>query len=97
MLARMDEPMRLPTPDGRSLDLYLAGPPDGAPLVFHCGTPGSGVPFQPFVEALAERGLRYVSWSRPGYGSSARQPGRDVVDVAADTVTVLDHLGAERC
>jgi pimeloyl-ACP methyl ester carboxylesterase len=97
MLARMDEPMRLPTPDGRSLDLYLAGPPDGTPLVFHCGTPGSGVPFPPFVEALAEHDLRYVSWSRPGYGSSTRQPGRDVVDVVVDTATVLDHLGADRC
>ena len=93
----MDEPIELPTPDGRSLDLYLAGPPDGTPLVFHIGTPGSGLPFEPFVQALADRGLRYVSWSRPGYGSSTRQPGRDVVDVVADTATVLDHLGAERC
>jgi pimeloyl-ACP methyl ester carboxylesterase len=93
----MDEPIQLPTPDGRSLDLYLAGPPDGTPLVFHCGTPGSGIPFRPFVEALAERGLRYVSWNRPGYGSSTRQPGRYVVDVVADTATALDHLGAERC
>jgi pimeloyl-ACP methyl ester carboxylesterase len=93
----MNEPMRLPTSDGRSLDLYLAGPPDGMPLVFHCGTPGSGLQFGPFVDALAERGLRYVSWSRPGYGSSTRQPGRDVADVVKDTATVLDHLGAERC
>jgi pimeloyl-ACP methyl ester carboxylesterase len=90
------EPMRLPTPDGRSLDLFLAGSPDGAPLVFHSGTPSSALPFGPFVDALAERGLRYVGWSRPGYGSSTRQPGRDVVDIVRDTITVLDHLGAER-
>jgi pimeloyl-ACP methyl ester carboxylesterase len=93
----MEEPIYLPTPDGRSLDLYLAGPPDGTPLVFHPGTPGSGISSPPFVEAFAERGLRYVSWSRPGYGSSTRQPGRNVGDVVADTATVLDHLGAERC
>ena len=88
---------RLATPDGRSLDLYLDGPEDGTPLVFICGTPGSGLPYQPFVDALAERGLRYVSWSRPGYGSSTRLPERSVAQVVDDTATVLDHLGADRC
>jgi pimeloyl-ACP methyl ester carboxylesterase len=97
MLRAMPEPRPIPTPDGRTLDLFVAGPEDGAPLVFHCGTPGSGLPFEPFVDALAERGLRYVSWSRPGYGSSTRQEGRDVADVVKDMATVLDHLGAERC
>jgi pimeloyl-ACP methyl ester carboxylesterase len=37
-----------------------------------------------------------VSWSRPGYGSSTRLPGRRVSHVAGDAATVLDHLGAER-
>ena len=60
------------TPDGRRLDLYVDGPEDATPLVFHAGTPGSGLPYPALVRALAERGLRYVSWSRPGYGSSAR-------------------------
>jgi len=32
-------------PDGRSLDVWQAGPPDGEPLVFHHGTPGAGLPF----------------------------------------------------
>jgi pimeloyl-ACP methyl ester carboxylesterase len=93
----MSDVTRLATPDGRSLDLYLAGPAEGMPLVFIAGTPGSGLPFQPFVESLAERGLRYVSWSRPGYGSSPRLPGRSVAQVVDDTSTVLDHLGADRC
>lgn len=88
---------QLHRPDGRVLDLFTAGPEDGIPLVFHCGTPGSGLPFSPFVETLAERGLRYVSFSRPGYGSSTRLAGRSVVDVVADTAAVLDSLGAERC
>lgn len=88
---------QLRMPDGRSLDLFLAGPDDGTPLVFHCGTPGAGVPFEPFVATLAERGLRYVSFSRPGYGSSTRRKGRSVVDVVEDTAAVLDSIGAERC
>jgi pimeloyl-ACP methyl ester carboxylesterase len=90
-------PMQLSLSDGRSLDVYLDGPKTGTPLLFHAGTPCSGLPFAPFVETLAERALRYVSFSRPGYGSSTRRAGRDVVDVVEDTAAVLDAIGAERC
>ena len=45
---------------------------------------------------MSERGLRYVAWSRPGYGDSTRQQGRSVADVAADTAAVLDWIGADR-
>lgn len=92
----MQPTQRITTPDGRSLDLWLAGPTDGQPLLFHSGSPGAGLPFGWHVRALAERGLRYVSASRPGYGSSSRQAGRSVADVVADTRTVLDHLGADQ-
>jgi len=92
----MTEPMRVAISDGRSLDVWLAGPPDATALLFHCGTPGSGLPRDAFVDLLAERGLRYVSFSRPGYGSSTRRPGRNVVDVVDVTATVLDAAGAER-
>src|SRR6476661_4926987 len=84
------------TPDGRSLDLYLAGPPDGDVLLFHSGTPSAPIPFGPMVELLAARGLRYAGFSRAGYGSSTRRPGRTVADVVEDTTTVLDHLGVDR-
>ena len=39
-------------PDGRRIDLWVEGPTDGIPLVFHHGTPGSGLPFQPMVDAI---------------------------------------------
>ena len=38
-----------------------------------------------------------MTFSRPGYGDSTRQPGRRVVDAAADVAAVLEHLGAARC
>jgi pimeloyl-ACP methyl ester carboxylesterase len=84
------------TPDGRSLDVYLAGPEGGMPLLFVTGTPTAGIPSSGFVETLAERGMRYISFSRPGYGSSTRRPGRSVADVAEDAATVLDYAGADR-
>jgi pimeloyl-ACP methyl ester carboxylesterase len=68
------------------------------PLITHHGTPGAGVPYQPFVEAAAARGLEYVVYSRPGYGGGgARQEGRSVASCAADVAAILDDLGAERC
>jgi pimeloyl-ACP methyl ester carboxylesterase len=90
--------MQLRLPDGRSLDVFLDGPETGTPLVYHFGTPAAGGPtFAPIVDTLAERGLRYVSFSRAGYGSSTRQAGREVVAVVDDTLAVLDAIGAERC
>jgi pimeloyl-ACP methyl ester carboxylesterase len=84
------------TPYGRSLDVYLAGPPDGDVLLFHSGTPSVPLPYQPAVDLMAERGLRYVAFSRAGYGSSTRRPDRSVADVVDDARVVLDHVGAEQ-
>ncbi|NJD29638.1 MAG: alpha/beta hydrolase [Chloroflexi bacterium] len=83
------------TPDGRSLDVWLEGPADAVPLVFHLGTPGCRLPFEPNVRAVIDRGLRWVSYSRPGYGGSTRDPGRSVANAAADTAAVLDAIGAD--
>ncbi|WP_411283689.1 alpha/beta fold hydrolase [Lapillicoccus sp.] len=83
--------------DGRSLDLDVSGPEDGIPLVFHHGTPGSVRQFRAIQRAAHERGLRLVTFSRPGYGASTRQPGRRVVDAVADVAAVLAHLGTPRC
>jgi pimeloyl-ACP methyl ester carboxylesterase len=90
------EPSPFELPDGRSVDVYVDGPADGVPLVSHHGTPGAGVPYGPFVRAAAERGMRWVSYSRPGYAGSTRAEGRAVADCVADVVAILDHLGADR-
>jgi pimeloyl-ACP methyl ester carboxylesterase len=87
--------MRLP--DGRHVDVRVYEPADGLPLVFHHGTPAAGLPNRAMVRSAQERGLRVVSVSRPGYGSSDRRPGRTVADMASDTAAVLAELGADRC
>lgn len=83
--------------DGRRLDVRVVGPDDGPVLVFHHGTPGSAARDRLIEEPAVERGLRVVTWSRPGYGDSTRQPGRRVVDVVADTDAVLRALGVQSC
>jgi len=84
-------------PDGRRLDLRVSGPAGGFPLVFHHGTPSAAVPIRALERAAHARGLRLVTTSRPGYGDSTPQPGRSVVDAAADTAAVLAAIGADRC
>jgi pimeloyl-ACP methyl ester carboxylesterase len=84
-------------PDGRLLEIEVSGPADGTPLLFHHGTPGSARPFGQIERAVHARGLRLVTYSRPGYGSSIRAPGRDVVDVVPGMAALLDHLGAAQC
>jgi len=82
-------------PDGRTIDVLIAGPPDGLPLVLHSGTPVGLVLYPPTVQAARHRGLRVILAARPGYEGSTPRPGRRVVDVAADTAAVLDQLGAD--
>jgi pimeloyl-ACP methyl ester carboxylesterase len=82
--------------DNRFLDCVEAGDPDGAPLLFHNGTPGSRLLSASWHRVAAEAGWRLLSFSRAGYGTSSPKPGRTVADVAADSAAVLDHCGAGR-
>ena len=89
------ERLRIDGPNG-ALDVETSGPADGTVLVFHNGTPSAGQMFSEQVKAGARRGLRHVTYSRPGYGGSDRHPGRSVADCAADVAAIADVLGIER-
>jgi pimeloyl-ACP methyl ester carboxylesterase len=83
--------------DGRRLHVYQAGA-DDAPLVvfWHHGTPNTGEPPAPLLPAAAERGIRWVSYDRPGYGRSTPRLGRDFASAAADVASIADALGIGR-
>src|SRR6188474_2308853 len=78
----METPTLLDLRDGRNIEVRTAGPEDGEIVVFHHGTPGAGLPFRPLVESAATRGLRIVTYSRPGYGLSTADPGRKFINAA---------------
>jgi pimeloyl-ACP methyl ester carboxylesterase len=80
------------TPDGRTLEVHELGDPQGFPVVYHHGTPGSGTLYDPW----ATDGVRLVGYDRAGYGGSTRNPGRTVADVAADIETIVNALGIDR-
>jgi pimeloyl-ACP methyl ester carboxylesterase len=89
-----ESPIYVDLPDGRKLEVRMAGPDDGETLLFHHGTPGVGMQFPPLVKAAAAKGLRTIMYSRPGYGTSTPQPGRKVIDAAFDAAHVVDAIGA---
>jgi pimeloyl-ACP methyl ester carboxylesterase len=88
--------LRVPVADGRELEVVVYGPEDGVPIVVHHGTPGAAGLFHSLVEAGAERDIRHITYSRPGYGGSTRHPGRSVADCVVDVTAIADALGYER-
>ena len=88
--------MTVPLNNGRLLEVVIEGDPDGIPLIFHHGSPGAAVPFRAFDRAAAERGIRLVTYSRPGFGGSSRHPGRTIASCAADVAALADHLDADQ-
>lgn len=93
------ERLEVKTDDGRALEVLTAGDPDGLPWFFHSGSPSAAVPYPAYDDLAARLGLRMVTFSRPGYGTSTPYSwsagAPRIVDDVADTVAILDHLGHE--
>lgn len=84
------------TEDGRRIRIIEAGQPDGIPILVHNGTPGSKLLYHPWVADAESRGIRLISYERPGYGSSTPQPGRTVAGVADDVAAIAEKLNLSR-
>jgi pimeloyl-ACP methyl ester carboxylesterase len=82
-------------PDGRVLEVEVDGPDDGQVVMFLTGTPSAGTLFSEHVGKGADRGLRHVAYSRPGYGRSDRATWRTVADCTADVVAIAEQLGID--
>jgi pimeloyl-ACP methyl ester carboxylesterase len=84
------------TPDGRTLAVEESGDPAGRPVLAHMGTPNSRHLYGPNARDAAARGLRLISYDRPGYGGSSPLPGRTVADCAGDVRAICAELGIGR-
>jgi pimeloyl-ACP methyl ester carboxylesterase len=62
----------------------------------HHGTPGCRRLYGRTVADATARGLRLISYDRPGYGDSTPQPGRNAADCAADARVICEALGIGR-
>jgi pimeloyl-ACP methyl ester carboxylesterase len=86
----------VPTRDGRELAVFVKGLSHGVPVFFMHGTPGSRSGPLPRSVVLYRRGVRIVSYDRPGYGGSTRAEGRTVADAAYDVEDIADKLEIEK-
>ena len=84
------------TADGRQLAVAEAGDRDGRPVLAHMGTPNSRRLYAPLVADAVARGIRLISYDRPGYGGSTAQPGRAIADCADDVRAICADLGIDR-
>ncbi|HLU55489.1 MAG TPA: alpha/beta hydrolase [Pseudonocardia sp.] len=81
--------------DGRDLCVHDTGDGD-VTLVWHHGTPQTGALYEPLLGLARERGIRLVSYARPGYGGSTPRPGRTVGSAGDDLAEVADVLCLDR-
>ena len=84
------------TPDGRTLAVEDAGDPAGRPVLVHLGTPNSRHLYGPWVADATARGLRLISYDRPGYGGSTPHPGYSIADCAGDVRAICAALDIGR-
>lgn len=85
--------------DGRLLKVYDSDGADGAQkftVLWHHGSPQTGAPPEPLLEAAAIRNIRLLSYARPSYGGSSPHPRRDVASAAADVAQLVDASRVSR-
>jgi pimeloyl-ACP methyl ester carboxylesterase len=80
---------------GRDVRVRDAGDPGGSVVMYFHGTPGSRLDLGYDEQLPAGRGVRLVSFDRPGYGGSTPAPF-GLASVAADAHAIADALGVDR-
>ena len=76
--------------DGRELEILDNGINSESAIIFHHGTPGHANMWSGWLESAAAAGIRAIAYSRAGYGTSDRNPGRSVVSINNDIAQILD-------
>ena len=76
--------------DGRELEILDNGINAESAIIFHHGTPDHASTWGDWLEAAAGAGIRAIAYSRAGYGTSDRHPGRSVISINNDIGQILD-------
>jgi pimeloyl-ACP methyl ester carboxylesterase len=78
--------------DGRVLEYYLFGAPNGRPVVYHHGMPGSAVEAAALNTVFLEHGLKVICPNRPGVGNSTCLAHYSLKQITQDFEALMDHL-----
>lgn len=78
--------------DSRLLSFARYGAPEGHPVLYFHGWPGSHPEARIFDASARDRNLTILAVDRPGMGRSTRDPAKSLDTVAADLEDLLDQL-----
>jgi pimeloyl-ACP methyl ester carboxylesterase len=97
-LTTSDEATRIQMDDGRMLAFKEYGAPDGRPVFYFHGHPGSRLDWALFdqSDAATELNARIIAVERPGHGLSDFKRGREILDWPDDVIALADALGIDR-
>jgi pimeloyl-ACP methyl ester carboxylesterase len=90
------ETRTIPVSGGRELCLEMAGDPHGKPVLVHYGSPNSRHLYGEWIADAGTKGIRLISYDRPGYGGSTADPGHNVASGAQDVRVIAEALGLDR-
>ena len=82
--------------DGRKLGFIEYGDPNGKPLFFFHGWPGSRFSGKETDKAAKKIGARVISTDRPGIGLSGYKKDRKLLDWPNDVIELADYLKIKR-
>lgn len=88
-------PVTVSVSDDRTLAYTEYGSPDGTPVLFFHGTPGSRRFAKLFETTAVSHNIRLLACDRPGYGLSSPWPERTVRDTDRIVNCVLDDAGID--
>ncbi|MDZ5810780.1 alpha/beta hydrolase [Halorubrum sp. AD140] len=87
------EPTKTTTIRGQTLAFNEYGDPEGEPVVFLHGTPGSRLLSGLFNDTARRVGCRIIAPDRPGFGRSTSWPVRKLTDAGIIVANILDACG----
>lgn len=87
---------RIQLSDGRTLAAAEVGDPDGTPVIYAHGFPGSRLGVQLGEISAKRHGIRLIAFDRPGWGESDPLRGRRLSDWPHDIAAAADRLGCAR-
>ncbi|MFX0099594.1 MAG: alpha/beta fold hydrolase [Candidatus Hodarchaeota archaeon] len=82
--------------DGRNLAVTECGNPEGKPILYFHGIPGTRLDVCAIEESAKETGVRIIGLDRPGIGLSTFKPKRQIVDWPEDILELVTSLEIEQ-
>lgn len=92
----MEAGHRITLADGRSLACLELGVPDGPPVLYFHGYPGSRLEGRLAGDAANRLRLRLLAPDRPGVGGSSYQHRRTLGAWPGDVIQLAEHFGLQR-